>query len=85
MLYQSRQQRDVRVQFNLAWQVEEDEVLFAERLNGSGEEIEVLEEEFEAIDQAAVRAKGHLFHDIFEADEVFDVEKLFAALGRQEG
>jgi hypothetical protein len=61
----------------LAWQVEEDEVLFAERLNGSGEEIEVLEEEFEAIDQAAVRSKGHLFHDIFEADEVFDVEIRF--------
>ena len=74
MLYQSRQQWDVGVQFDLAGQVKQDEVLFAERFNSRCKEIEILKEEFEAINQAAVRPKGHFFHDIFEADEVFDIE-----------
>jgi hypothetical protein len=62
------------VQFDLTGQVKQDQVFFAERFNSSCKEIEILKEEFKAIDQAAVRPKGHFFHNIFEADEVFDVE-----------
>ena len=46
----------MRVQLDLAWEVEDDEVFFAEGLDGLGEEVEVLQEELEAEDQAAVGA-----------------------------
>lgn len=36
---------DVRVQFDLAGEVDEDEVFFGEGLEGGGEEVEVFEEE----------------------------------------
>jgi len=74
MFDQSRQDGDVGVELDLTRHVDDDEVFFGEGIEGFGEEVEVLEEEFEAVDQAAVGAEAHFLHDIFEGDEIFDVK-----------
>lgn len=65
---------DVRVQLNLAGHVEDDEIVLGHVLERVGQEVEVLHEELEAVDEAAVGAEAHLVHDILEADEVLDVD-----------
>ena len=73
MLDQRRQHRDVRVKLNLAGHIDDDEVFLGQGVDGVGDEVEVLEEEFETVDQPAVGAQAHLLHHIGEGDEVFDV------------
>lgn len=74
MFDQARQDRDVRVELDLAGHVEDDEVVVGDFLEGIGEPVEVFHEELEAVDEAAIGAEAHLVHDILEADEVLDVE-----------
>jgi hypothetical protein len=64
----------MRVQLNLAGHVEHDQVVLGDLLERVRQEVEVVHEELEAVDEAAVGPEGHFFHDIFQADEVFDVE-----------
>ncbi len=52
----------------------DNEVVLGDFLERVRQEVEVFHEELEAIDQAAIGAETHLFHDILEADEVLDVE-----------
>lgn len=75
----------VRVQLDLARHVEDDEVLLGQRVEGVGEEVEVLHEELEAVDEPAVGAEPHLLHDVLERDEVLDVEvgRVLERLGRR--
>ena len=101
------QDRDVRVQLDLAGHVDYDQVFFRHGVEGLGEEVEVLEQEsgrrrrrrrrsalemgktkvvgsrvgridivdvLEAVDEPAVRTQPYLFHDVFERDEIFDVD-----------
>lgn len=62
------------IKFDLAGHVEDDEVLFCNGVEGLFEEGEVLHEELEAVNQAAVGPELELVHDIFDGDEVADVE-----------
>ena len=62
------------IELYLSRHINNDHVLFRKRLDGFMQEIQILHEKFKAIDQPPVRAKMHLLHDIFEGDEVFDVE-----------
>lgn len=62
------------VEFDLARHVDYDEVFFGQGVQGVAEPAEVLEEELEAVDEAAVGAEAHFFHHVFEGDEIFDVE-----------
>lgn len=72
--HEGRQDGDVGVQLDLARHVDDDEVLLRQRVEGLGEEVQVLHEELEAVDQAAVGAEPHLLHDILERDQVLDVQ-----------
>lgn len=62
------------VQLDLAGHVEDDEVFFRQRIEGFSQPVKVLEEEFEAVDEAAVGAEADFFHGVFEGDEFLDVE-----------
>lgn len=83
--HERRQDGHVRVQLDLARHVEDDEVLLGKRVEGVGEEVEVLHEKLEAVDQPAVGAETHLLHDVLEGDEVLDVEvrRVLERLGRR--
>lgn len=74
VLDQRGEDGDVSVQLYLAGHVDHNQVLLRERVDGFGDEVEVLEEEFETVDQAAVGAEAHFLHYVGEGDEVFDVE-----------
>jgi hypothetical protein len=58
----------------LAWHIDHNEVFFGQGIYGFCDKVEVLEEEFEAVDEAAVGAESHFFHDIGEGDKIFDIE-----------
>jgi hypothetical protein len=62
------------VKLDLSRHIEHDQVVVGNFFERVGQEVEVLHQELEAVYQAAVGAKAHFFHDIFEADQVFNVE-----------
>jgi hypothetical protein len=64
----------VGVELDLAGHVEDDQIVVGDFLERVGQEVEVLHEELEAVDEAAVGAEAHFVHDILETDEVLDVE-----------
>jgi hypothetical protein len=74
MLDQYRQNGHMGIQLNLAGHIKHNQVIFGDLLERIRQPVQVLEQELEAVDQTAVGAQRHLFHDIFEGDEVFDVE-----------
>lgn len=69
------------IQLDLAGHVEHDQVVLGDFFERIGKEVEVLEQELEAVDQPAVRAERHFVHDVGEGDEVFDVEVGFEGKG----
>lgn len=74
VLDEGGQDGDVGVKLDLAGHVDDDEVFLGQRVDGFGDEVEVLEQELETVDQPAVGAEAHFFHDVGEGDEVLDVE-----------
>ncbi|KAB8345952.1 hypothetical protein FH972_023004 [Carpinus fangiana] len=65
---------DVGVELNLAGHVDDDKVVVGHIFERVGQEVEVVLQELEAVDQAAVGAKVHLLHDILERDQVLDID-----------
>ena len=59
--------------------IDDDQIVFGEVVECFGKEVEVLKQEFEAVDKTAVRAESHLVHDIFKRDEFFDVKVGFVS------
>jgi hypothetical protein len=68
------QYRHMCVQLDLARHVKHDQIVLGDFLERIGQEVEVLHEELEAVDKAAIGTETHLLHDILETDQVFDVE-----------
>lgn len=64
----------MRIQFYLTRHIDDNEILLRQRIQSFGDEVEVLEQEFEAVYQTTVRAETHLFHNIFKGDQFLDVE-----------
>jgi hypothetical protein len=74
MLDQVRQYRHVCIELDLPGHVKDDQVLLGDFFERVRQEVEVFQQELKTVYQAPVGAQAHLLHDIFEADQVFDVD-----------
>ncbi|EZF95812.1 hypothetical protein H113_03922 [Trichophyton rubrum MR1459] len=62
------------IELYLAGHIEYDQVLFAQRVEGVVEKVEILQQELKTVHQAAIGAQAHLLHHIFECDQLADVQ-----------
>jgi hypothetical protein len=62
------------IQLDLPGHIEYYQIVLCNLLQRISQEVEVLHQELETIYQPAIGSKLHFLHDIFEADQVFDVE-----------